>query len=56
MNILLITDPGVGKCTILQQLKKLPNVQYATMTGASGALFDITSINPLNIILDLIKP
>jgi len=37
INILLITDPGVGKSSIMQQLRKLPNVQYATMSGASGA-------------------
>ncbi|WP_018153271.1 ATP-binding protein [Methanothermococcus thermolithotrophicus] len=37
INILLITDPGVGKSTMMHQLKKLPNVKYATMSGASGA-------------------
>ena len=37
INILLITDPGVGKSTMMHQLRKLPNVKYATMSGASGA-------------------
>ncbi|ABR56802.1 MCM family protein [Methanococcus aeolicus Nankai-3] len=37
LNILLITDPGVGKSTMMHQLKKLPNTKYATMSGASGA-------------------
>ncbi len=37
INILLITDPGVGKSTMMHQLRKLPNVKYATVSSSSGA-------------------
>jgi replicative DNA helicase Mcm len=37
INILLITDPGIGKSTLMYQLQKYPNVKYASMSNASKA-------------------
>ena len=37
INILLITDPGIGKSTIMYQLQKYPNVKYASLSNSSKA-------------------
>ncbi len=36
INILLITDPGSGKTTMMRELEKYPHVKYASLTTASG--------------------
>jgi replicative DNA helicase Mcm len=37
INILLITDPGIGKTTIMKRLEMFPNNKYVSMTTATGA-------------------
>ena len=37
IHILLITDPGVGKTTLMKRLEDFPNNKYVSLTTATGA-------------------
>ena len=36
INILLVTDPGSGKTTLMRELENYPHVKYASLTTSSG--------------------